>query len=451
MATTTTVGSSAIDVTSIVSALVAAKRKAPDAAIAANTASTTTQISAFGNFTSALTSLQSAIKSLTDGTAFKSQKTSVGDTAIISASADSTAVNGTYDIVVSKLATSQKVTSGVFSSSKAAVGTGTLTLSVGDKSMNLTLDSSNNSLENIRDAINKSSDNPGVSAAIVTGSDGAHIVLTSSSSGAANAFTVSSSGGDGGLAALNFDPTTGTPTTKAADAEFTVDGLPATSASNSVTSALDGITLNLSKVGSSSVTVTTDQSAATTAVTNLVSAYNNFVSTYQTLTKYDATGNSVGALIGDATVSSIKSQVTNILNANAADGSASKYNSLSDLGLAFQTDGTIKLDSAKLSNALSADPRRVQNLFSGDNGFAKKLDSVITGWTGSQGILTQRTANLNKRLQDYQDQTTKLDTSMDAYQTRLTKQYSALDAMMTKLNSTSDFLTQQFDALTKSK
>ncbi|MET0935862.1 MAG: flagellar filament capping protein FliD [Luteibacter sp.] len=449
MATTTTVGSSAIDVTSIVSSLVAAKRKAPDAAIAANTATTNTQISALGNFTSSLTSLQSAIKSLTDGTAFKSQKSSVGDSTVLGASADSTAVSGTYDVVVSALATAQKVTSGVFSSSKAAVGTGTLTLSVGDKSMSLTLDSSNNSLENIRDAINKSTDNPGVSAAIVTGSDGAHIVLTSTATGASNAFTVSSSGGDGGLAALNFDPATGTATTKAVDAQFTVDGLAATSPSNTVASALDGITLSLAKVGSSSVTITTDQSAATTAVTNLVTAYNNFVSTYQSLTKYDATGNSVGALIGDATINSIKSQVTNILNANASDGSGSKYNSLSDLGLAFQTDGTIKLDSAKLTNALASDPRRVQNLFSGTNGVAVKLDSVISNWTGTQGILTQRTSNLNKRLQDYQDQTTKLDTSMDAYQTRLTKQYSALDAMMTKLNSTSDFLTQQFDALTK--
>ncbi|KJV36286.1 flagellar filament capping protein FliD [Luteibacter yeojuensis] len=451
MATTTpTLGSSSIDVASIVSNLVANKRAAKDKQLSAAVTANTTQISAVGNFTSSLTSLQSAIKALTDGTAFTTQKTSVGDSTILSATTDATAQPGSYNIVVSKLATAQKSTSTAVTDAKTAVGTGTLTVSVGGKSMNLDIDSSANALQDIRDKINKASDNPGVSAAIVTGSDGAHLVLTSTATGAANAFTVSASGGDGGLSKLAFDPATDTATVKAQDAEFTIDGTAATSATNTVATAIDGVTLTLAKEGTSSVNITNDTSAVTNAMQSMVTAYNSFISTYQTLTKYDATNNQVGALIGDATVMGIKSQVSTLLGSQVAGGAAGAPKSLSDLGVSFQVDGTLKFDSTKLTKALATNPKDTQNLLSGTNGLAPKLDKLITGWTSSTGILTQRTANLNTKAKDLSDQQDAYDLQMTDYTTRLTKQYTALDTMMTKLSSTSSYLQQQFDALTNS-
>lgn len=444
------IGSSSIDVATIVSGLVANKRSAQDKQAAADKQATTTQISAVGNFTSSLTSLQTAIKSLTDGTAFTTQTTSVQDSTVLSASADNTAQPNNYNIVVSKLATSQKTTSTAFTDSKTAVGTGNLTIAIGSKSMSLDIEAGANTLENIRDAINKSKDNPGVNASIVTGTDGAHLVLTSAATGKANAFTVTSSGGDGNLAQFNFDPTTGTTPTPAQDAEFTIDGLPATSSSNVVTQAIDGVTLSLSKVGNSSVTIANDTTAVSTALGSLVSAYNSFISTYQTLTKYDATNNQVGALIGDATVNSIKSQVSSLLGSQAT-GTTSGPTSLSNLGVSFQVDGTLKLDTNQLNKVLAQNPKETRNLLSGDNGIAPQLDKLITSWTSTNGILTQRTANLNQKSKDLDDQATAFNQQMDDYAARLTKQYSALDAMMTKLAGTSSYLQQQFDALTANK
>ncbi|MGA7436847.1 MAG: flagellar filament capping protein FliD [Luteibacter sp.] len=444
-----TLGSSSIDVASIVSNLVANKRAAKDKQLSdANTANTT-QISAVGNFTSSLTSLQSAIKALTNGSAFTTQKTSVGDDTILNASADSTAVPGNYNIVVSKLAAAQKTTSPAISSSTAAVGTGTLTIAIGGKSMSLDIGTTGNSLQDIRDKINKASDNPGVSASIVTGKDGAHLVLSSTSTGAANAFSVSASGGDGGLSQLAFDPTTGTPTTKAQDAEFSIDGTDATSATNAVTGAIDGVTLTLAKEGTSSVSITTDTSAVTTAMQSLVTAYNSFVSTYQTLTKYDSTNNQVGALIGDATVMSLKTQVSSLLGSQvpAVNGGPS---SLSNLGVSFQVDGTLTFDSTKLTKFMASNPKETQNLLSGDNGIAPKLDKMITSWTSSSGILTQRTNNLNQKTKDIAQQQSDYDVQMQDYTKRLTTQYTALDTMMTKLSSTSSYLQQQFDSLNNS-
>jgi flagellar hook-associated protein 2 len=445
-----TLGSSSIDVASIVTNLTNNKRAATDSSLAAQVSANTTQISAIGNFTSSLTSLQNAMKALTDGSAFTTQKTSVGDSTVLSATADADAQPNSYNIVVGKLAASQKTTSTAFATSKALVGTGTLTIAIGTKSMNLNVASGANSLENVRDAINKASDNPGVTASIVTGTDGAHLVLTSTSTGAANAFTVSSSGGDGNLSQLNFDPATDAATVKAQDAEFTIDGLPATSASNTVANAIDGVTLTLSKTGPSSVTIANDPTAVSSAVTSFVAAYNAFVSTYQTLTKYDATNQQVGALIGDATLTSIKSQITSLVGSQST-GSGAGPKSLSDLGVAFQIDGTLKFDSTKLAKALATNPKETQGLLSGSDGIAPKLDKLITSWTSSSGILTQRTANLNKKAKDLTQQQTDFNVTMKAYSDRLTKQYTALDTMMTKLSNTSSFLQQQFDALTTSK
>lgn len=450
MTTAPTLGSTTINVDQIVTQLVANKRANKDSQIAANKSQVTTQLTAVGSFTSALSALETAIKALSDGSAFKTSKTSVADTTVLSATADAGALPNSYNIVIDKLAAAQKTTSPAFANATKAVGTGTLTISVGGKSVSLDLASGSNTLQNIRDAINKSKDNPGVTANIVTGTDGAHLVLSSSTSGEANAFTVTASGGDGGLAGLAFDPAKDNATVKAQDASFTVDGLPATSPSNTVTGAVDGLTLTLSKTGDTTVSVANDPDATVTAMQALVTAYNNFQSTYKTLTKFDATQKQVGALIGDATVTSIKSQVSSMLGAQENLSDAGPH-SLSDLGISFQVDGTLKFDSTKLKIQLATHPRETADLVSGSNGIVGKLDKALTDWTSSSGILSLRTSNLNKRSTDLDKQSSDLDTQMDDYTKRLKKQYTALDTLMTKLNGTGSYLQQQFDALTNSK
>jgi flagellar hook-associated protein 2 len=203
------------------------------------------------------------------------------------------------------------------------------------------------------------------------------------------------------------------------------------------------------KEGSSSVSITTDTSAVTTAMQSLVTAYNSFVSTYQSLTKYDSTNQQVGALIGDATVMSLKSQVTSLLGGQGVSSNGGP-SSLSDLGVSFQVDGTLAFDSTKLTKFMASNPKETQNLLSGDNGIAPKLDKLITSWTSSSGILTQRTNNLNQKTKDIAQQVSDYNVTMQDYTTRLTTQYTALDTMMTKLSSTSSYLQQQFDSLNNS-
>ena len=440
---------SGLDVNGLVSQLVAARKKPQQDQIDSQTSTAKTQISALGQVSSALSALQTALKSLSDGTAFQTRKAATSDASVFSVSSTTGAMNGSYNINVSQLATALKVQSGAVAGSDATVGTGTLTVAVGGKSMSIDIGSDGSSLSQIRDAINKNSNNPGVTATIVTGTDGAHLVLSSIATGQANAFTVSSSGGDGGLAKLNYDPASSsngmTVVNAAQDAKFTIDGMSATSASNTVTGAIDGITLSLWKQGTATLSVSSDTSAASTAVSNLVTAYNNFVGVYQSLTAYDPSGANTGPLIGDATLNSIKSTLSSIMSGPGGNGAM-----LNSIGITLQVDGTLKLDSGALGTALSNGGASVSGIFSGDSGMAAKLNSPLSDWTATNGVLTTRTTNLNQQLKDLGTRQDSLNASMDALTTMYTKQFTALDTMLTKLNSTSSFLTQQFNALSNS-
>jgi flagellar hook-associated protein 2 len=437
---------SGLDVASLVDKLVAAKKAPQQDQITNQAATANTELSALGQISAALSALQSAMAPLTDGSAFASRNVTSSDTTVLGAGSDGTAVDGNYNIVVSQLASSLKASSGAFASSSTAVGTGTLTLAVAGKSMSLTLDSTNNSLAAVRDAINKASNNPGVSATIVTGSDGAHLVLSSTQTGAANGFKVSSSGGDGGLAALNYDVAASSGNAlnvinAASDAYYTIDKLPANSASNTVSTAINGLTLNLINVGSSTLSVSNDSSKATNALTNLVSTYNSFVGIYQNLTKYDATSGTAGAMIGDATLNSINSTLSSIVG-GTANGAT-----LSSIGISLQVDGTLKLDSGTLATALSDGGKTVGNLFAGTGGFAAKLNTPLSTWVGDSGLLAGRTTSLSQQLTDLSSQQTALNSRMDDLTARYQAQFTALDTLMSKLNSTSSYLTQQFAAL----
>lgn len=440
---------SGIDVGTLVTTLVNAKKKPQQDQITSQSALANTQLSALGQVGAALSALQSAMAPLTDGSAFNARTVSSGDSTVLAASANGSPVSGNYRIVVSQLATSLKASSGAFADANTKVGTGTLTLAVGGQSMSLSLDAGNNSLAQIRDAINKASDNPGVSATIVNGSDGAHLVLSGTRTGAANGFTVSSSGGDGGLAALSYDAAASSGNalsviTTAQDAEYTIDGLAGRSAGNSISSAIDGLTLNLAKVGESTLAVANDSNKATSALTNLVNTYNSFVGIYQNLTRYDATSGTAGAMLGDATLNSINSTLSRIIG-GTANGAT-----LSSIGISLQVDGTLKLDSGKLAGALGDGGRQVGNLFGGDNGFAAQLNTRLNSWVGSSGVLANRTDSIGQQLKDLTTQQATLDSRMADLTARYQAQFSALDTLMSKLNSTSSYLQQQFDALTNS-
>src|SRR5262249_21005013 len=193
------------------------------------------------------------------------------DPAIFAASAASSAAAGSYTISVGHLAQSQVLGAAGVASLQTAGSTGTLTIQVGSSAaVTVTIDAANNTLGGVRDAINAA--NTGVTASIVN--DGSatpyRLVLTANASGAANTLQVT----DNLTAGAMHDALAGLAEVRPAlDAALTVNGLPVSSASNTLASAVPGVTLNLLKGGDATLTIARDSAAVQTAVAAFVKAY----------------------------------------------------------------------------------------------------------------------------------------------------------------------------------
>jgi len=451
-------GGSVIDVNSLVTQLVSATRAPKDAVISKKTQAVTTQISALGTLKSALSTFQDSLTPIATPTKFNAQVANTSDNAIFTATASSDSVGGSYNISVTQLAQAEQIVSGPLGSNGTTiVGTGTLKLSLGAASFSVNVTNTNNSVAALASAINSSNANPGITATVITGSDGAHLVLSSTQTGATNNIQVAETDGGTGLTALTYgtgNTANYTQDSAAQDAIFSISGIPHTSASNTVSDALNGVTLTLkgttvpgTGVGSSAqLTVSSDTSTIMTNVQAFVDGYNALVKAIKPLGSYDQTTGTAGPMLGDATLTGLQNEMRSALYGVVNTGS-STYNSLASVGITTNSDGSLTLNQTKLTLALANAPTAVSTLFSSANGVAATLNTRITNELGSGGTLDTRSKTLIKQENDLTDQTTQLNDQMTQLAKSLTQQYAQLNTLLSSLQSTSAYLSQQFAAL----
>jgi flagellar hook-associated protein 2 len=436
--TSTGIGSG-LDISAIVSSLTTAFGAAQTSQLTNQQNTLDAQVSAYGTFTAALDTLQAALPALQDPSQLAGFSATVADKNIASASTSSDAVAGTYSLQVNNLATVATATSAALSST-APVGTGTLTIAVGGSSTAITIDSTNDTLAGIAAAIN-STPNVGVSASVITTTDGSRLVLTGSTTGAANQITVTPSGGDGGLASLALT------TVPAQDASFSINGFPATSASNVVANAISGVTLNLQQASApatpTTLTISPDTSSAQTSIDGFVTALNGVLSSIQTLTAYNPSTQTAGPLNGNATLEAFQNQLQSILGQFTNSGGSVK--SLTDLGITAGTDGTYSTDDTTLANALSASLSSVGNLLGGTNGIATQINNLVNNYTQPGGLLDTINQGLQTSLTNVSTQQTALAAQMAAYSARLTTEYNAMDTAVALLKQTQTYLNAEFN------
>jgi flagellar hook-associated protein 2 len=449
--TSTGIGSG-LDISAIVSSLTSAYGAAQTNELSAEQTSLNAQVSAFGTFSSALSTLQATLSSLETPSTLAGYDATVADKTIASASTDSDAVPGQYSLEVQNLATAATLTSAPVASGATVIGTGTLSVAVGGASTSISIDSSDDTLSGIATAINAAPNNPGVTASVITTTAGARLVLTGTVTGTANAITVTQSGGDGGLASLVYPPsgTTGLTQNQAAtDANYSINGYAATSASNVVSGAISGVTLDL--LGASAadtpttLTISADTSAASTSIGTFVTAVNGVLSAIQSLGGYNASTQTAGPLNGNATLESFQNQLENILG-QVKSGNTSGVASLADLGITADA-GTGQLDtnSNTLSNALSANLTAAGNLLGGSNGIATQLNTLINQYAGPGGLLSSINQGLQSSLSNVSQQQTALQAELATYSATLTAQYNAMDAAVAALKETQTYLTAEFN------
>jgi len=448
---------SGMDINGIVNQLVAAEGQPQKDAITRQETATKAQVSGLGSLKSALSSFQSAVQKLKDGSLFKTHQATSANESILKVTAGAGSVAGTHTFQVTQLAKAQNSISNTeFAGATEVVGSGTLTFSVGTKTpFSLTIDSSNNTLAGIRDAINGSSGNNGVTASIINVNNSTNtgtiskLVLTAKETGVANGFSVAVSG-DAGLSRLDTATTTNFTGVAAADAKILIDGQAATRSSNVISDVLQGVTLNLqSSVPGTDVNldIKLDNAAIKQTISDFVTAFNTLSSTTDKLGKFAGTsGGNNGALVGDSTLRSIRNDLRQQTSSPVTSAS-NNFNSLKTIGIDIDKTGVMTLDAAKLDLALAANLSSVSDVFSSTDGVATRLNTKINQYLQTGGPLDTRQKSLNKQLKTLSDRRDTVQLHLDNVQKTLLKQFIAMDVAVGKFQSTGAFLTNQLAKL----
>lgn len=439
-----------IDVFSTVSRLMS-DRNVQAPALNALSSSYTTRISTYGKVQSALASFQSAAESLT-GDAFNAYSASATTAGVASATTSSSSAAGSYSVQVDQLARAQSLASAGQASATAAIGSGgsttltfelgttegaTFTPNAGQTPETVTIDASHNSLYGIASAINDAE--IGVSAAVSF--DGADYHLTlSGATGAANSMRISVEG-DAALAGfLSYDPAgtqTMTQSAAAQNAQAVVDGVTLSSPTNTLVGVIDGTTLELTGVGTTSVTVALDTEGITSKAEDFVKAYNTLTTALDSLALDDP-----GAMVS---ILSLRSQLSKTLNATQSALAGAAYTSPAEVGFDTQADGTLALDATDFQDALDSNLANVAKIFTNDGqGIADKFADLAEAQLADGSWISEAVSGLSTSDAIVEDRKLALAFSLTGQTQSLVSQYTATNLALARWQQAGALLSAQF-------
>ena len=453
---------SGVDTDTLVSSLVKAEFAAKNDALIAKAAQLTTQISGVSSLKSAVAGFASALQTLSTGGALSTQPVSSNTGVLTAAALPGAKLAGlASSIQVSRLAAAQTARTAdghAFSRRGAAQFTGTLTLSVGTPDANGAINDAaaatlsfpqSATLDQVAGAINAAA--KGVSASVVTDANGAAYLSLKGQEGAAHAFTLTTDG-DPSLAdlAVGAGASGTTITNSAADAALSVDGIAVTRGANTIADLVAGVKLQLTGVSADPVALTATAPTATLsqAVTNFVDTYNQMLSTVTGLTDPKT-----GALKDDSAAQTLLRSLKGLTGTPVLTGAAVEPGGptrLSELGVATNRDGTLRVDTATLTRQLARFPASAEAMFAyaqgSTDGLPAALNSIATRAASTITGLGASATRYAKAQTDVSDQQDKLSTRSDAEKTRLTQQFAGMNAKVAAYKSTQTFLKNQVDA-----
>lgn len=436
--------------------LVAAERAPGDARFNRIESTTTAQISAFGKVTAGLSGLQGALAKFEGVGASLGRKVTVAADAGFTATANTRAALGTYNISVESLATTHKLQSAPVGKDNPQLGHGSLSIVVGDgglgegddkgsgATIEIEIAEGKGTLADIRDAINAQAGGKGVTATLVRGDGGDVLVLASTKTGTEGRMQITATGGDGGLGALATTGGSMHVADEGNDARVLIDGIARTSSSNRLDEVIDGITIDLAKAEPGktfSLSLGSDASPLKASMLSFISAYNTALGALRTQSAAGGENSSGAALSGDSAPRSITQSLRGTISAN--------YAQLAELGLKTGVDGSLSLDGSKFDTAIAADPEAVQRLLGDEGALQKPMAAALKSYLGDDGLIKGRTDALNSRLKSLKTEREMFDRRISDVEARYTRQFTALDMMVSQMQSTSSFLTQQLSQLTK--
>jgi flagellar hook-associated protein 2 len=411
-----------------------------------------------------LNNLATAITALSNPVgALFAEAANSSNTGVLTATATSAAAAGTHQITVTNLASLGSVYSNEVSSPTASIlptgaTGGDIQLQVGTGASASTHDiqitaGSNDTLNTLASYINSHS--YGVTANVVTDAGGSRLSLISQATGSPGALAINANNTN-----LVFNTPTG-----GINASLSIDGVPYSSTTNTITGAISGVTLNLTGTTSGTpvqLSVGPDTAQVTQAINNFISAYNTVIGDINTQYTVNAATNNEGPLGGDQALRSLQSSL--LADASyALPGSTggSTVNSgvvnLASLGISMNNDGTLSLNSAQdttdpnLNNLLASNPAAVQNFFqnSSQTGFANNFNNDLTNLTDPvSGVLNVDIAQNKTETKNLTTSITNFQAQLTTEQQQLTQQYAKVNASLQEYPLLLQQVTETLGSLT---
>jgi len=406
------------------------------------------EISAWGAIGGTVSSLSTALASISDVSTINNRTASTSTPGVVSATAANTASIGQYNLTNISLAKAQEIYSATLGSASAALGAGSgsqsLTFSLkSGKTETVSVSSGDLTLNGIAAAINKL--NGGVTANVLGTADGARLVLQGSATGSQQAFSVT---GTGALA--QFDYSSGatsnvTLAQKAANASLKINGVPVTETSNTVSTAIPGVSLSLAASGSTTLTIGSSPGGIAGAISTVATSLNAAIAEIAKETIYKPATSSAsgsasssaqsGPLLGNFTASDLSNQLLTAVTGAAASGISANA-----IGLSVSSTGTVSFNSSTFSTAYAQNPTGVTALI---NQIYKTLDAATTnalGATGSNGSIAAQTQGYQASVTSITSQIASLTTSNNAQLKILVDEYSVAEAAATSAETTQAYL-----------
>ena len=440
---------SGIDTATLIPALVTAQFETKTASLKAKADTLTAQISGIGTIKSAITGFSTALANLVKGGSLQTQPSS-SNANVLSATALPGAKLSTLSasVTVTRLATAQVArTTTAVADRTADLGTGALTLTIGGGTP-VSVDVGNGSIDSIASAINAAK--TGVTASVVTDANGGAYLSVKGGTGDAQAFTLKGAAGDavdvgGGATKTSLVST-------AQNAQLTVDGIAVERPSNTISDLVDGVKLQLNAVSTVPVTLgsTPPTDALTQAVNDVVDTYNQVLAAITAQTD-PITGNLRSDPAATSLLRSFKALTSKSLVGGAVSGLP---RTLSEIGVATNTDGTLRVDATLLAKQLAANPDTIEAMFapSGTNalGLSATLTALTTSATSTLTGLGASTLRYTAAQSDVTEQQDKVTDQSAQLNTRLTQQYASMNSRVTAYKATQTFLTGQIAQWNKS-
>lgn len=461
-----------LDTQSIISKLMDVER-APEKVLQAKQKTYQSQSSVYTQLNTALTNLQNLAEGMNTSSGFMATQSSAADSSVLTVSSTNSATPGTHTLQVTSLARSQRQVSTGYADG-TVFNTGTFTIDDGAGNVtSVNLAEGSNNLAGLASAINGSGAN--VTASIINDGSATPNRLVINGNDIKN-YTFDFSGlgqapaTDGAAVQLptlldSTDPSyqAGSP------ASFLLDGVTMTKNSNTVSDALSGVTLNLLKEGATTTfNVTNDTTAITKKITDFIAGYNSAISIINKQSTYDATNKTAGVLSGDTTLRSIQNQLQSLLTTTVS-GLNGPYQNLAQLGITSdKSDGTLSVDSTKLTTALSNNYKNVVDLFSHNNaagslatnqyGIAQQFNVVLEGMvhfyegpsSTHNGIIATRIHGLQSSVSDINDQISDMEDRIAAMQAGMETKFNAMESLVSNLQSQGNSLLSALGASTTS-